>query len=681
MPGSGRGVAQDHPLGLSRALSRLQPQLSRRGRRRAVAAAIAVVATLVTSVGAHVVPFLVPFSFLVYAEQYTEDVRLALLLPAEPQHPDIVIVTLNEDLLSRFPYREPVDRGFLASLLQTLEARGPRLIALDVLFDQPTELAKDEALRQALLHPPVPLVVSYVDDPAIVSPAQKQFLDGFVPPEARALANLGEDPFDTVRWIYPGHPTADGGFLPSFARRVAARLGIATPAAPVEIAWRGNPPQEGVAPFRIFPAQVVAALPPAWFRDKIVLIGADVSLNDRHRTPFAAVYGGAKGFLPGIVIQAHGTAQLVDGRKPYGLAWPAELAIAFAAACLGAALGSVEMALLTRIGVAGVALAALWIAGFAVFHAERVMIDLVDPSIALVLAVWATDSLAGLEARHQREFIRNVFSRYVSPRVVEQMVERGALPSLAGERREMTFLFTDVAGFTTLSETIGTQAIAQVLNAYLEGMCQVILRHDAMVDKFIGDAVFAIFNGAWPQEDHAQRAVRCALDLDAFAESFRAEQNAQGIPFGVTRIGIHTGQATIGNFGSATTMQYTALGDAVNVAARLEGLNKYFGTRIAVSEVTRERCVGIAFRPLGMVTLKGKLTALRAFEPLAPERARSDYIARYLGAYASLEQHDPAALERFASLHGEEPADGCVAMHLERLRNGETGAELVMADK
>ena len=633
-----------------------------------------------TSAAAHFFPYLVPFSFLVYAEQYVEDVRLALLLPSEPQHPDIVIVTLNEDLLTRFPYREPVDRGFLAGLVQTLQARSPRLIAIDVLFDQPTEPAKDDAMRNALATSPVPLVVSYVDDPAIVTPAQKQFLDSFVPAPARALANLGEDPFDTVRWIYPGHAVADGSFLPSFARRIAERLSVTTPPRPVEIAWRGNPADPGIGPFRIFPAQLVATLPAAWFRDKIVLIGADVSLNDRHRTPFAAVYGGAKGFLPGIVIQAHSTAQLVDGRQPYGISWLGNLTIAFAAACLGAMLGTIEIALLTRIALTGVALLLLWIGGFVLFHAERIMIDLVDPSVALVIAVWATDSLAGLEARRQREFIRNVFSRYVSPKVVERMVERDAMPSLAGERREMTFLFTDVADFTTLSETIGTHAIAEVLNAYLEGACQVILRHDAMVDKFIGDAVFAIFNGAWPQEDHAQRAVRCALDLDVFAERFRAEQNAKGIPFGVTRIGVHTGQATIGNFGSATTMQYTALGDAVNTAARLEGLNKYFGTRISVSEETRRRCDGIAFRPLGIVTLKGKLSALCAYEPIA-EGADSGYVARYLGAYASLEQQDPGALERFARLHEEQPADGCVAMHLERLRNGEIGAELIMRDK
>ncbi len=655
------------------------PQLLRGRGKLGVAASVAVLATLLTSVAAHFLPFLVPFSFLVNGEQFVEDLRTALLLPQEPQDPDIVIVTLNEDLLARFPYREPVDRAFLATLVETLEARSPRLVAIDVLFDQPTEAEKDAALRKVLREAPIPIVVSYVDDPKIVDVEQKRYLDDFVPPEDRALANLGEDPFDTARFIYPGHALADGSYLPSFARRVAARLGIATPAQPIEIAWRGDPPERGAGPFRIFPAQVVPMLPADWFRNKIVLIGADVSLNDRHRTPFAAVHEGAKGFLPGIVIQAHGTAQLVDGRRPYSLPWLDNLAIAFTLAVLGAATGAIEISLVTRFAATGGAVILFWIAGFGLFHWSRIMIDLVDPSVALVLSLWATESLAGIEARRQREFIRGVFSRYVSPKIVEQMVNQSVMPSLEGQRREMTFLFTDVAGFTSLSETVGTLAIAEILNAYLEGMCQVIHDHDAMVDKFIGDAVFAIFNGAWPQEDHPERAVRCALDLDAYAERFRAEQNAKGVPFGMTRIGVHTGQATIGNFGSLDRMEYTALGDAVNTAARLEGLNKYLGTRIAVSEATRARCTGVSFRPLGNITLKGKLSALRVYEPLRDGDA--DYIGRYEAAYAALEQHDQAALALLTALSEERPTDGCVAMHLGRLRHGESGAEVVMADK
>jgi class 3 adenylate cyclase len=253
--------------------------------------------------------------------------------------------------------------------------------------------------------------------------------------------------------------------------------------------------------------------------------------------------------------------------------------------------------------------------------------------------------------------------------------------SLEGDRREMTFLFTDVAGFTTLSEQIGTQEVARVLNAYLDGMCEVILRFDGTVDKFIGDAVFAIFNAPTEQPDHYERAVRCALALDAYTERFRAEQNAAGIPFGVTRIGINSGVATVGNFGSKTKMEYTALGDAVNTASRLEGLNKYFGTRISVSEVTQPHCPGISFRPLGNITLKGKLTGLKVFEPVPDPETDKAYLARYAAAYAALDRHDPETLALFTALHQERPEDGCVKMHLDRLLAGETGTDVHMHDK
>jgi adenylate cyclase len=272
----------------------------RPGKRRSkllVAAAIVLAVALVSTLTVHRI------AFLLYAEQFVADLRI-VLLPAEPQHPDVVIVSLTEDTLAMFPYREPVDRGFLADLLGRLESRGPRAIAMDILLDQPTEFAKDARLRRAIADATVPLSVSYVDDPAIVNEDQKAFLDAFVPPADRALANFSEDPFDTARWIFPGRATADLTYVPGFARAIAAKLGIATPAQDVEIAWRGSPPEGDAAPFRQFPAHTVALLPTEWFKDEIVLIGADYSIIDRHRTPFAAVYEGTKGFLPGIVIHA-----------------------------------------------------------------------------------------------------------------------------------------------------------------------------------------------------------------------------------------------------------------------------------------------------------------------------------------------------------------------------------------
>jgi class 3 adenylate cyclase len=201
------------------------------------------------------------------------------------------------------------------------------------------------------------------------------------------------------------------------------------------------------------------------------------------------------------------------------------------------------------------------------------------------------------------------------------------------------------------------------------------------VNKFIGDAVFAIFGAPLPQPDHASRALACMLEMDAFAEKFVAEQRERGVEFGLTRIGGHTGRAMIGNFGSESRFEYTALGDAVNTAARLEGLNKYFGTRLCVSGSLREQSGERAFRPMGAVVLKGKTESIEVFEPLSAERAGSSFMLRYREAFELLRHGDPRAAALFEALAREEPEDGCVALHLERIKEGRLDAVIVMTDK
>ncbi|NBS94299.1 MAG: adenylate/guanylate cyclase domain-containing protein, partial [Betaproteobacteria bacterium] len=196
-------------------------------------------------------------------------------------------------------------------------------------------------------------------------------------------------------------------------------------------------------------------------------------------------------------------------------------------------------------------------------------------TLGLALSLWMMDTLIGGAERKQRQFVQGAFSRYVSPDVVNQLVENPEALAVKGDRRELSFIFTDVAGFTTLSEGLSAEKLSETLNAYLDGACQIILESKGTIDKFIGDAIMTIFNAPIPQDDHAERAVRCALAIDAYAEDFRKRYNAEGIPIGVTRIGIHSGPAVIGNFGSQQRMDFTALGDTVNTAARTEGVNKY----------------------------------------------------------------------------------------------------------
>ena len=485
---------------------------------------------------------------------------------------------------------------------------------------------------------------------------------------------MGADQFDTVRWIYPGHEGRDGNFIPSFDRALAAAAGVASAPELADIVWHGRPSRTE-PPFREYPANLVANLPASWFADKVVLIG---TLGDRHRTPFSTLFQRGEGIQPAVVIHAHGVAQLLHRTPSHALGPAPDFALALAAAALGAALGLVGWALWVRLGAGFALLSLLWIGGGAAFHYLGAMAGLIAPTLAFGLSMFATEALSGHKARRQREFITNAFSCYVSPKVVEALIRDPAKMSLEGERRVMTYLFTDIAAFTTMSEALDSHDLARILNGYFDVLTEVVMEYDGTIGKFQGDALFVIFNAPMDQHDHAERAVRCALKADRFAQAYSIEQQAQGVPFGHTRIGVHTGPAVVGNFGSRRRFDYSAHGDAVNTAARLEGVNKQFGTRICVSEATRALCHGILFRPLGTVTVKGRSSGTRVWEPANEETA---YLARYCEAWDKLASEQPEALGLFAALNQENPDDRCVAMYLERLYRGEKGADLVLAEK
>jgi hypothetical protein len=172
-----------------------------------------------------------------------------------------------------------------------------------------------------------------------------------------------------------------------------------------------------------------------------------------------------------------------------------------------------------------------------------------------------------------------------------------------------------------------------------------------------------------------------AIDIDAFSERFRAEERAKGVDFGMTRIGVHTAEANVGNFGSTERFEFKALGDAVNTAARLEGLNKYFGTRILVTQQTKDYCPDIPCRKVGGVIVKGKTEPIHVYEPLNAERANDAQTKSYNAAFALMVAKSPDALAAFEKHCAEFPEDGLGEYHVERLREGENGEVFAMAEK
>jgi class 3 adenylate cyclase len=268
-------------------------------------------------------------------------------------------------------------------------------------------------------------------------------------------------------------------------------------------------------------------------------------------------------------------------------------------------------------------------------------------------------------------------SRYFSPNLAQQLAADTDIIDLGHQRREVATLFTDIAGFTGLVESLEAEVLGPLLNEYLTGMTDIVFAHDGTVAKIIGDALHVLFGAPGDQPDHATRAVVCSLALDEYAQSFRERWNSKGIPLGATRVGAHVGPAIVGNFGGGRFFDYTAYGDTINVTARLEVANKVFGTRVLISSALAARAEDFHGRPVGDLVLRGKTEPIRASEPLRANKSDEPCFDSYHKAFALLEAGDPKAMGVFAAHVGNYPTDQLASFHLKRLLSGHLGTKIV----
>jgi class 3 adenylate cyclase len=278
--------------------------------------------------------------------------------------------------------------------------------------------------------------------------------------------------------------------------------------------------------------------------------------------------------------------------------------------------------------------------------------------------------------RRQAEAAHASLSRYFSPQIASRLAADSEANGMEVHWRDVAAVFTDISGFTSLVETAAPEVLGSLLNEYVGGMTDVVFAHEGTVAKVIGDAIQVLFNAPGDQPDYATRAVSCAHDLDAWSEQFRARWKAKGVNFGLTRIGVHAGPALVGNFGGGRFFDYTAYGDTINTAARLEAANKFLGTRICASASVADAAEGFQGRPVGDIVLRGRSEPLRAYEPLPPARFKSPVTAQYAEAFARLEADDAGAMPAFAALVGQHADDPLAGFHLRRLLNGAKGVRM-----
>jgi adenylate cyclase len=347
-------------------------------------------------------------------------------------------------------------------------------------------------------------------------------------------------------------------------------------------------------------------------RGKIVIIGtAATGLHDERVTPMASLH-------PGMEILATALDDLKNGRMMHAApAWFAPLAALALLGMLAAILLRGGNVLRTGLLLAAVSALALGGSYWAVGHLYLL------PVLAPLLLAWgyyfACALAEYLRERHAREQAVREFSRFVNPHVVRELVAHGGL-GRSGESRQITILFSDIRGFTTLSEKRTPQQVVDLLNRYFTLQVGVIFRHGGSLDKFIGDAIMAFWGAPLDDPQHAQHAVAAALEMAEVLQRFRQELGEQDADFDVG-IGIHSGPAVVGLIGSEQRREYTAIGDTVNLGSRIEGLTKGV-SRILVSRETMELCGdAFDFKPFGSYKVKGREQEVELFAPSKKESA------------------------------------------------------------
>jgi len=568
-------------------------------------------------------------SIISVAENWASDMRFSIFNTPSQTDNQIVIVRITEDTLAKLPYRSPVDRGFLADKIEYLQGLGIRAIGLDVLFDQPTEAEKDARLQALLRQSDIPIITGWTDLQTGLTETQYAFQKDYLQGVRSGFSNLYKDPVDgTVRNVFVGKETQDG-FKYSFASEIAKAVGATPLKESVRIQYR-SPPDADTPAFPMYSIDVIEFLPKEWFKDKIVMIGADLPFGDRHRTPFAAALGPKDGVIPGVMIQSHMLSQIIENRTEKGTSIIAEITIAtvlglLAAILVFAPIGAALRILLSLAGVVAVTYVIIWL-----FTEMAILVPMLSPLLAYAGAIGLGSAYSAYQQKQHSAFVQDAFNHYLSPAMVDQLVSAPDQLKLGGETKVLTLLFCDVRGFTTISEQYDAEGLTRLINRMLTPLTDQIMIYRGTIDKYMGDCIMAFWNAPLNDPEHARNAcisARRMLDemvtLNATLEEEAKQNNKPFIPLKVG-IGLNSGECVVGNMGSQQRFDYSVLGDTVNLASRLEGQSKTYGVDVVISEETFNLAPDQACVELDLIQVKGKTQAVRIYTLLGGEDLAHD---------------------------------------------------------
>ncbi len=405
---------------------------------------------------------------------------------------------------------------------------------------------------------------------------------------------------------------------------------------------------------------------PQALKDKIVLVGTSApGLLDLRSTPVQNIY-------PGVEVHANIVSGILDDRIKHKPAWTIgyEFVLLVVIAVAMALLLPLVSPLLAAASTAGITL--LVLAGTFLAWENNLILPLASPLLLIVLLFMLHMSYGFfIESRGKRQ-LANLFGHYIPPELVDEMSESPEVYSLEGENREMTVLFSDVRGFTTISEGMDPKQLTQLMNALLTPLTRVIHKNRGTIDKYMGDAIMSFWGAPLTDSEHARHALYAALEMMTELKVMQKEFRERGWPEVNIGIGLNTGDMNVGNMGSEFRMAYAVLGDAVNLGSRLEGLTKEYGVNIIVSETTKAAIGEFVFRELDLVKVKGKNEPVAIFEPVGHkndiEKSVTQELSAYRRALASFraQDWDKAELD-FFNLNRADPDRYLYQVYLNRI--------------
>ncbi|WP_296659361.1 adenylate/guanylate cyclase domain-containing protein [Rhodoferax sp.] len=602
------------------------------------------------------------------------DRLLVATAPNKSSYP-ITIVGIDADSFVKLGLQWPWPRSLHADLLDRLSTDGASVVAFDVLFAEPSGRGPEDDQRfvQAIKRSGNVVLAADRVYRETSTTSEWQRLDPlplFL--QAGAQIGLATVPLDQDLVVRQVPDSSEAMWRTTVLRLIREHPELAPNLSSEQGSYIRYVGGDHTFPYVSYHeiVQPDGTLPPGYFKDQVVLVGlaARASLNaqsaqaDLFHTPFLAHTGG---LMPGVEVHANlietALARNAIARLP-NAALLLLLSMVAAASVLtmhnwrpvrGALAGGGLMLLIVGVAWASLQRFNLW----------------VPTVMALAVVVLIYLSLGGrsylIELARRAEITR-AFSLYVTPQVVAYMIAHPEQMKLGGERRNITLMFTDLAGFTSISEAHSAERVASLLNRHFTEMTDIVLEHHGTVVTFIGDAIMAMWGAPLEDDAQAYRAVSSAMVMQKRMHTMRESFAKEGLPPIHMRVGIHSGSAVVGNLGSAKRFDYTAIGDDVNLAARLEGTNKIYGTEILVSFDTLKQ-VGerIRFRVVDRVIVKGKSQAIEVFTPCEDERV-IDLTARGVELFRSQRWDEAQALMQ--ELSALVPDDKIAGIYLQRIQ-------------